>query len=137
MARFDRQQIRKRALAIVAENPGGIRWSAILDRIEQETPETPHGTIMGALNNLETIYPSEISKPSRGLYKPMIAGGDDSVVVGDTEQTAPTGAKVRIRVLRTFRGVAKKRPRRGNRCYISRGRQHENKMGHPRCHRRL
>ena len=50
---------------------------------------------MGALNNLETIYPSEISKPSRGLYKPMNAGGDDSVVVGDTEQTAPTGAKVR------------------------------------------
>jgi hypothetical protein len=41
---------------------------------------------MGALNNLETIYPSEISKPSRGLYKPMNAGGDDSVVVGDTEQ---------------------------------------------------
>jgi hypothetical protein len=91
----DMQQIRERARAIVAENPGGIKVGALLDRISEESPETPKNTIGGATFNLDAIYPSEISKPSRGLFKPTNAGGDDSVVVGNTEQTAPTGAKVR------------------------------------------
>lgn len=38
--------------------------------------------------------PTDITKPSRGLYKPLTLGGDESVVVGDTEQVASTGVKI-------------------------------------------
>lgn len=95
MAKLSMQQIRERARAIVAENPGGIRFGDLVERIDGESPETPKNTISGSMYNLDAIYPSEISKPSRGLFKPIKVGGDESVVVGDTEQTASTGAKVR------------------------------------------
>src|ERR1700730_12124275 len=95
MAKLSGQQIRERARAIVAENPGGIRFSALVERISAESPETPKNTINGSMWNLDEIYPSEISKPSRGLFKPTNADGDDSIVVDDTEQIAPTGARVR------------------------------------------
>ena len=49
---------------------------------------------MGSMWNLDALYQSEISKPSRGLFKPINAGGDNAVVVGNTEQIALTGAKI-------------------------------------------
>jgi preprotein translocase subunit Sec61beta len=42
-----------------------------------------------------TRFPSEISKPSRGLYKPVNSLDSDSVVLGSPEQIDPTGIKVR------------------------------------------
>lgn len=49
--------------------------------------------------DLDKKFPSEISKPSRGLFKPLKAAvGEaavgEAVVVGDIEQTAPTGTKI-------------------------------------------
>jgi hypothetical protein len=95
MAKLGRQQIRERARAIVAENPGGIRYTALAERIGEESPETPKNTIYASMWNLDAIYPSEIGKPSRGLFKPRNAESDDSVVLANTEQIASTGAKVR------------------------------------------
>ncbi len=95
MAKLTVQQIRKRGRAVVTENAGGIRWGNLIEKISAENPETPKHTISSSLWNLDTIYPSEISKPSRGLFKPINAGADDSIVVGNTEQIAPTGLKIR------------------------------------------
>src|ERR1022692_2566581 len=98
MAKLSVQEVRERARAIVAENPGGIRYTALVEKIGEQSPETPKNTIQGSMWNLDALYPSEISKPSRGLFKPAIAGSDDSAVVGEsgeTEQIAPTGVKVR------------------------------------------
>ncbi len=95
MAKLNSQQIRERARAIVAENPGGIRFSQLKEKISAESPETSKGNIGSSVWDLNAKYPSEISKPSRGLFKPKNAGGDDSVVVGNTEQIAATGAKVK------------------------------------------
>jgi hypothetical protein len=95
MAKLSGRQIRERARAIIAENPGGIRFSALWNQIKQESPETPGNTISGNIWDLERTYSAHIVKPSRGLYKPADAAGDDSVVVGNTEQVAPSGIKVR------------------------------------------
>jgi hypothetical protein len=95
MPKLTGQQIRERAKAIVAENPGGIRYGAIVDRILQENGETSLNTIGSHVQDLAKTYPKEILKPSRGLYKPADAGGDDTVVIGDTEQTTPSGARIR------------------------------------------
>jgi hypothetical protein len=94
MAKLNVQQIKERGRAIVAENPGGIRYGALVERINTESPETPKNTIAGSVWNLDALYPAEIIKPSRGLFKPISAGGDEAVVVGATEQTAPSGTKV-------------------------------------------
>jgi hypothetical protein len=95
MANLNMQQIRERARGIVAENPGGIRFGALVEQIKQESPETPENTISGSIYNLQKLFSSEISKPSRGLFKSANADGDDSVVIGNPEQIAPTGAKIR------------------------------------------
>lgn len=94
MARLSVQQIKERARSIVAENPGGIRYIELVGRIAAESPETPKNTIQSSVWNLEAIYPTEISKPSRGLFKPAGAGGGEPVVVGATEQTTPSGTKI-------------------------------------------
>ena len=95
MAKLDGQQIRERARAIIAENPGGIRFGELKEKISAESPGTPKNTIGGSVWDLDAKYPSEITKPSRGLFKPKNADGDDSVVVGNTEQIAPSGTKIR------------------------------------------
>ncbi|MGO9264922.1 MAG: hypothetical protein ACLQBA_08555 [Candidatus Binataceae bacterium] len=94
MAKLTGQQIREAAKAIVAENPGGIRFRALVDRISQENLETPENSIGSNIAGLENTYPVEISKPSRGLYKPARTAGDDSPVAGGIEPPVPTGDKI-------------------------------------------
>jgi hypothetical protein len=39
MAKLSGKEIQKLARSIVAENPGGIRYSVLVDKISQQTPE--------------------------------------------------------------------------------------------------
>ena len=94
MAKLTVQQIRNLARSLIAENPGGIRYSVLVDRIRQRTPETPKNTVHGSVWNLDALFPNEITKPSRGLFTPVAKSGNDTVVVGSTEQVAATGIKV-------------------------------------------
>ena len=91
MPKLSIKEIQKRAIAIISESPGGIRYSPLRAKISSESPETPGNTIHAAIR---TLKPPQVIKPSRGLYKAAGGSGDDSVVVGDTEQVAPTGVKV-------------------------------------------
>jgi hypothetical protein len=96
MARLNGQQIRELATAIVAQNPGGIRYRALLERIKAENPETPENTISGNIWDLEKTCSAYVSKPSRGLYVPANAGSSETpVMVVDTQQAALAGIKVR------------------------------------------
>lgn len=95
MAKLPIKEIQKIARSIVSDNPGGIRYSALVDKVSKQNPETPKNTIEGAVWNLAAIFPSEITKPSRGVFTPVSKVANDTVVVGSTEQIAPTGAKVK------------------------------------------
>jgi hypothetical protein len=95
MAKLSGKEIQKLARAIVTENPGGIRYSVLVEKISQQTLETPKNTIHGAVWNLDTIFPNEIAKPSRGLFTPATKSWNDTVGVGSTEQVASTGAKIK------------------------------------------
>jgi hypothetical protein len=68
MPKLSVKEIQTLAKKIVAETPGGIRYSALVQRIVAENPETPRNTVHGAVWDLATRFPSEISKPSRGLF---------------------------------------------------------------------
>lgn len=95
MAKLSGQQIRNLARSIIAENPGGIRYSALVEKISEQSAETPKNTIHGSVWNLDALFPNEISKPSRGLFTPAGKQGNETVETGSTEQIATTGLKVR------------------------------------------
>lgn len=82
-------------LSIVAENPGGIRYSELVERISQQTRETPRNTIHGSVWNLDTIFPNEIAKPSRGLFTPVAKPSNEAADVGSAEEIAPSGVKIK------------------------------------------
>lgn len=97
MAKIGVHDIRAIARRIISNHPGGIRYSQLVSDISAQHPETPKNTIHGSVWNLDTIYPNEISKPSRGLFKPV--SGEtvvaESETLGNTEQVAPSGKKIR------------------------------------------
>lgn len=95
MGKLTVQQIRNLARSIINDNPGGIRYSALVEKICQESPETPKNTVHGSVWNLDTVFPNEVAKPSRGLFTPVTKSGDEAVVVGNTEQVVSTGVKIK------------------------------------------
>jgi hypothetical protein len=95
MAKLTVQGVRDLARTIIAAHPGGIRYSAIVESISQQSPETPRNTIHGAVWNLDTTFPNEVSKPSRGLFAPFVKSENETVVIGSTEQIASTGIRTK------------------------------------------
>lgn len=81
MAKLSVQQIKTLARDIIREYPGGIRYSALLNEVLRRHPETPSNTIQGSIWNLDVLFPREIWKPSRGLFK--------AVAVDQKEEAAP------------------------------------------------
>jgi hypothetical protein len=81
MAKLSVREIQSLARKVVAENTGGIRYSALVHHILINNPETPKNTIHGAVWDLATRYPNEVTKPSRGLFLPAaLAGGNAPVM---------------------------------------------------------
>jgi hypothetical protein len=101
MAKLSVRQIQDLARSIIAKNPGGIRYSALVEKIVEEAPETPRNTVHGSVWNLDSRFPNEIAKPSRGLFTPVpvvvsgVVPGSESVGLGSTEQVSPAGIKVK------------------------------------------
>ena len=54
MTKLSGKEIQKLARSIVTENPGGIRYSVLVEKISQQTPEIPKNTVHGAAWNLDT-----------------------------------------------------------------------------------
>ncbi len=63
------EEIKRRARDIVLGQSGGIRYSQIVSRILAELPEANRNTILTSVGQLEAAFPTEIIKPSRGLYQ--------------------------------------------------------------------
>lgn len=68
MAKLGTKQIKELAKQIIAESPGGIRYSALVERILKDHPETPKNTVHGSVWDLDKTYSGEVLKPSRGLF---------------------------------------------------------------------
>ncbi|MGA2497314.1 MAG: hypothetical protein ABSH20_06215 [Tepidisphaeraceae bacterium] len=95
MSKLGIHEIRKLAKGIINAKPGGIRYTQLVDAILQQTPDTPRNTVHGSVWNLEVLFPNEISKPTRGLYKPAGADAAVSAVVPETVQTTAEGKRVK------------------------------------------
>ena len=66
--KLNRKQIHARALEILEEEEGGIRWGELLKRIHTDAPETPPNSIHGAI---QVLFQSndQIIKVARGTYQ--------------------------------------------------------------------
>ncbi len=93
MGKLKDQAIQKRAKEIVISNPGGIRYMTLVKQIGLEDPTTSVDQIRFAVWNLNSIFPKEISKPSRGLFKPVAAPDDDVIVAGVADEIRETTIK--------------------------------------------
>ncbi len=82
MAKLSVKEIQAEALKIIAAHPGGIRYSDLISKILELSPETPRNTITGSVWNLDTLRPDSVRKPSRGLYQP--SGGAQAPEVPKT-----------------------------------------------------
>lgn len=72
MAVVSTKQIREKAREIVLQHPGGIRFTDLVSAVRQALPGAVENTVVAQIaNSLLAAYPTELSKPSRGLYKPV------------------------------------------------------------------
>jgi hypothetical protein len=94
MAKLTYQKIREIALALVEANPGGIRYSDLVDLISKQSSETPRNSIRGSVWSLDIAFPTKVVKPSRGLFTPLKKADNDILVVGNTEQIS-AGVKIK------------------------------------------
>jgi hypothetical protein len=74
VAKLTVKEIPSTAIDIAHQHPGGIRFSALVQAILVQHPETPKNTIHGSIWNLEAVRPNDVRKSSRGLY---VASGAD------------------------------------------------------------
>jgi hypothetical protein len=92
MAKLGVQQIRQLARELIAQSPGGIRYGELLNRIVTAHPETPPNTVQGSIWNLAELFPQEITKPSRGLFRGLSDSAETLEPVSDSE---PSGSRLR------------------------------------------
>ncbi len=95
MPRLSPREIRELARHIVANEPGGINYTALVNEICEQSPETPKGPVRAAVFDLHRLFPNEISKPSRGLFMSVGKVEVEEADTGRTEQVTSTGIKFR------------------------------------------
>ena len=71
-----REQIIKKAKDVLSEEPNGLRYTELVNKVHEILTNFPKNTIHGTIWNIETRCPKEIYKPSRGIFK-LIKFRDD------------------------------------------------------------
>ena len=94
MAKLTDRQVQDFARKIVADNPGGIRYSALIRKVAERFPNAPRKRIEWSIWNLDSLFPDEIAKPSRGLFTPVTFGNGTPAAPFDDE-VAIAGQKLK------------------------------------------
>lgn len=82
-----KEQIQNKAIEILKENRGDMKYSELVRKISTYLPDIPLKTIHGTVWNLDVTRPEEIYKPGRGLWRH--ASFKDAFPVGaETEPSA-------------------------------------------------
>jgi hypothetical protein len=90
LAKLNRTQIQDQARAILAANPGGLRWAEVLKAVGAAHPETPHNSIRGATHLLFQDA-EDVVKIARGTYQlARFIEADAAETVAQDEAVAAT-----------------------------------------------
>lgn len=63
------ETIKSKALALLEENPDGLRYSQLHARISASDAAYKANTINGSIWNLDQLFPDLVYKPSKGLFR--------------------------------------------------------------------
>ena len=63
------QDINNKALELLAKNPAGLRWSELLTKLQESSPDWHPKTVNGCVWKLVEKYPDQVYKPVKGLFK--------------------------------------------------------------------
>ena len=63
MAKLSVKDIQAAAVRIIQAHPGGIRYSGVISKIAELSPETPKNTIGGSVWNMDAVRPDAVRKP--------------------------------------------------------------------------
>ena len=64
-----KEKVVLKAIEMLEQESDGIRYSILLNKINEYFPETPRGTIKNIIIALDVLSPDLIYKPSRGLFR--------------------------------------------------------------------
>jgi hypothetical protein len=85
MATVTTKQIRELGKEIILQHPGGIRYAIIVSMILAKYPDANKTTVGAQVANyLVPAYPKEITKPGRGLYRPISTDSPDVQITAIT-----------------------------------------------------
>ena len=90
----DRELIRKKALELLESNPDGLQYTNLKTKIHESNSSFNLNTINGNIWNLDTVYPDEVYKPSRGLFRLLKHRPTDHEI--PSEQLVDTASQNRI-----------------------------------------
>ena len=62
-------QIKATALQLLKQHPEGLRYSELVSQILATNSNFKPNTIQGSIWNLDKLYPTDVYKPSRGLFR--------------------------------------------------------------------
>ena len=63
-----REKIDEKTIEILSEAPNGMRFTDLVAKLETDLPGGNQNSIKGAVNSIASRKPSEVVRPSRGLY---------------------------------------------------------------------
>lgn len=87
------KQIKTRAIELLDQQPGGLRWSDLLRSIQEESPDTPFNTIRGATHSLFQDS-QQVVRVARGTYQlEKYATAEAVEAKAEDEATAATPVK--------------------------------------------
>lgn len=69
MAKTITAQINETALRLLDQNPDGVRWTDLLELIQESDPSFHPKTVNGCVWKLVENYPDQVYKPKRGLFR--------------------------------------------------------------------
>lgn len=61
--------IAQKAIDLLAQEPEGLRHSALIERLQAELPDIPVNTIRGCLVGLAEYRPQDVYRPAKGLFQ--------------------------------------------------------------------
>jgi len=90
-----REKIITKALEIIKLKPQGIRYSDLIQKLQEEFPDFPRNTIEGTVWNLDVRRPKEIYKPTRGVFHYIsFKKNEHTVVKTNREKIAEEAIKI-------------------------------------------
>ena len=80
---MEAEEIQKMAIGTLSENPNGIHYSDLVRLVKEKLPDIPVNTVHGNVWDIATVFPSEVYKPARGLFRHARYASDDNYKIDD------------------------------------------------------